>query len=54
MTSPRWADAIGALLDDGEERARLAGLGRRRVERFTWEANAEGFAALYRRAVAGA
>ena len=49
-----WAEAIGALLDDGEERVRLAGLGRLRVERFTWEANAEGFAALYRRAVAGA
>ena len=49
-----WAAAIGALLDDGEERVRLAGLGRLRVEQFTWEANAEGFAALYRRAVAGA
>ena len=47
-----WADAIGGLLADAGERTRLAALGRRQVQRFTWEANAAGFAELYRRALA--
>ena len=50
-----WAEAIGALLADGDGAGSpgrgSAGVGR---TRFTWEANAEGFAALYRQAVAGA
>ena len=32
-----WADAIGRLLADAGERTRLAELGRRQVQRFTWD-----------------
>jgi len=48
-----WGAAIGRLLDDGAERARLVDLGRQRVGRYTWRANAEAFADLYRGALAG-
>lgn len=48
---PAWAAAISALLDDPARRARMAELGRQRVQRYTWRANAEGFADLYRRAL---
>jgi glycosyltransferase involved in cell wall biosynthesis len=46
-------DAIGALLDDPERRARMGAAGRRRVEeRFSWRAVAEATAAAYERAIA--
>lgn len=46
-----WRDAIGALLDDPDERARQGRSGRERAAAFTPRANAEGFADLYRRAL---
>jgi len=46
-----WAEVIGRLLGDPEERGRLAVRGRERAQRFTWRANAEGFADLYRGAL---
>jgi len=46
---PAWADALDRLLDDPGGRARLADRGRERVQRYTWAANAEAFADLYRR-----
>jgi alpha-1,3-rhamnosyl/mannosyltransferase len=48
-----WADAITRLLADPDERARLAGRGRERVQRYTWAANARAFADLYRRSAVG-
>ena len=46
-------DAIGALLDDPDRRARMGAAGRRRVEeRFSWRAVAAATADAYRRAVA--
>jgi glycosyltransferase involved in cell wall biosynthesis len=46
-------DAIGALLDDPERRARMGAAGRRRVEeRFSWRAVAEATAEAYQRAIA--
>jgi glycosyltransferase involved in cell wall biosynthesis len=43
------AAAIGRLLDDPDERARLGAAGRQRVlERFTWKVTAEGTAECYR------
>ena len=45
-----WADALGGLLGDPAERARLAAAGRRRAARYTPEANATAFDALYRKA----
>ncbi len=47
-----WAEAIARLMGDGRERARLVELGRERVRRYTWRANAEAFADLYRLALA--
>jgi alpha-1,3-rhamnosyl/mannosyltransferase len=47
-----WAAAIDRLLADEPERARLARAGRERAATFTAAANAEGFADLYRRALA--
>lgn len=47
-----WAEAIVRLLGDPVERARLAERGRERVRRYTWRANAEAFADLYRGALA--
>jgi glycosyltransferase involved in cell wall biosynthesis len=45
-------DAIGALLDDPERRARMGAAGRRRVEeRFSWRAVAEATAEAYERAL---
>ncbi len=45
-------DALGALLDDPERRARMGAAGRRRVEElFSWRAVAEATAAAYQRAV---
>ncbi len=42
------AQAIGALLDDPEARARIGAAGRARVhERFTWQVTAKGTAACY-------
>lgn len=47
-------EAIGALLDDAELRARLGANGRRRVmERFTWQVTARGTAACYDAILAG-
>ncbi len=52
-TDPQaWADAIGRLLGDQGERDRLVARGRDRVLRYSWRANAEAFADLYRAAVA--
>jgi glycosyltransferase involved in cell wall biosynthesis len=45
-----WASALGDLLGDPDGRARLAAAGRERAARFTPEANARAFAALYREA----
>ncbi len=46
-------EAIGALLDDPERRARMGAAGRRRVlEKFSWHAVAVSTAAAYERAVA--
>jgi glycosyltransferase involved in cell wall biosynthesis len=44
-----WAGALGRLLDDPDERARLAAAGRRRAERYSLRANAEALAEVYRR-----
>ena len=45
-------DAIGALLDDPDRRARMGAAGRRRVEElFSWRAVAEATADAYRRAL---
>ncbi len=49
---PQWAAAIARLLNDDEERAALVGRGLARVQRFSWAANAEALAALYRAAAA--
>ena len=46
----QWAGAILALLDRPDERARLAALGRERAARYTWAANADALASVYRRA----
>lgn len=46
-----WADALGGLLGDPAERARLAQLGRARAQRYTWAANAAAVADLYRQAL---
>lgn len=46
-----WAEAIGRLLADPEERARLVARGLQRAQRYTWRANGEGFANLYRGAL---
>lgn len=48
-----WSGAIGRLLADPAERARLATTGRARAAAFTPAANAAGFADLYRQALAG-
>ncbi len=49
------AAAIGSLLDDAGERARIGAAGRRRVlERFTWQATARETVAQYRRTLAEA
>jgi glycosyltransferase involved in cell wall biosynthesis len=46
-------DALGALLDDPERRARMGAAGRRRVEeRFSWRAVAEATVQAYERAIA--
>lgn len=47
-----WAEAIGRLLGDPAERARLVARGHERVQHYTWRANAEAFADLYRGALA--
>jgi glycosyltransferase involved in cell wall biosynthesis len=46
-----WSSALGRLLDDPAARERLGRAGRARAARHTPIANAEGFAALYRRAL---
>lgn len=46
-----WAEAAGRLARDEAERARLAGLGRERAARYTWEACARRTLAVYRRAL---
>jgi alpha-1,3-rhamnosyl/mannosyltransferase len=43
-----WARALGRLLDDEGERARLAVAGRARAERYSLRANAEAVAEVYR------
>jgi alpha-1,3-rhamnosyl/mannosyltransferase len=47
-----WAEAIGGLLSDPDARVQLAERGRDRVVRYSWSANAEAFADLYRAALA--
>jgi glycosyltransferase involved in cell wall biosynthesis len=44
--------AIEQVLAGGERRERLVDGGRRRAERFSWEATAAGTAAVYRRTLA--
>jgi glycosyltransferase involved in cell wall biosynthesis len=46
------ADALGTILDDCTEHARLAALGRSRVAAFTWAACVEGHRTAYRAATA--
>ncbi|MES1239468.1 MAG: glycosyltransferase family 4 protein, partial [Chloroflexota bacterium] len=47
------ADAIGALLDDPERRARMGAAGRARVlEKFSWRAVAQATAAVYEQVIA--
>jgi glycosyltransferase involved in cell wall biosynthesis len=46
-----WAEAIARLLDDPSARVDLVAKGHERARRFTWRANAEGFAELYRGAL---
>lgn len=48
-----WAEAISGLLADPAARASLVESGRRRAATFSWAANADAFAALYRQALAG-
>ena len=45
------ADALQRALDDEAERAALVDHGRARLATFSWEATAEGIAAIYRRAM---
>ena len=47
---PALAQAIERLLDDDDERGRLASAGRERAETFTWERTAHGLAQVYREA----
>lgn len=47
-----WADALGRLLDDEAELARLGTLGRERASTFTWGATAAHTVAAYRDALA--
>jgi glycosyltransferase involved in cell wall biosynthesis len=51
LDAAAWAEAIGGLLDDPAERADLVARGHERARRFTWRANAEAFAELYRGAL---
>jgi glycosyltransferase involved in cell wall biosynthesis len=46
-----WATALEGLLVDEGERARLVAAGRERAARYTWAANAEALAAVYRDAI---
>jgi len=46
-----WADAIVRLIEDPDERARLADVGRARAAEFTWERSAAIHLAAYRKAV---
>lgn len=46
-----WADALGRVLSDPEERRRLAAAGRDRAGRYTWEANATAVLDVYRGAL---
>lgn len=48
-----WGAALDRLLADQGERLRLSDAGRERARRYSWEANAEALAALYREAAAG-
>jgi alpha-1,3-rhamnosyl/mannosyltransferase len=43
-----WAGALGRLLDDADERARLSAAGRARAERYSLRANAAAVAEVYR------
>ena len=47
-----WAAEMTRMLEDGEERQRLADAGRARVAEFTWERTAAATLAAYRRAAA--
>jgi glycosyltransferase involved in cell wall biosynthesis len=46
-----WAAALGRLVDDPVERARLVAAGRARAERYSLRANAEALAEVYRSAL---
>jgi glycosyltransferase involved in cell wall biosynthesis len=46
-----WSEALGALLDDPSERDRRRAAGRARAARYSPEANAGAFGALYREAL---
>lgn len=48
-----WAQAISGLLGDAGARQHLVAAGRRRAARYSWAANAQAFATLYRQALAG-
>lgn len=48
-----WAGAMDALLQDPEERSRLAAAGRRRAADWTWDRTAEALEAAYREAADG-
>jgi alpha-1,3-rhamnosyl/mannosyltransferase len=49
-----WAEAIGRLLGDPAARASLVAKGHERVQRYTWQANANLLAELYRGALGAA
>jgi glycosyltransferase involved in cell wall biosynthesis len=53
MDRPAWADALASLLADGERRATLAELGRRRAGAFSWEATVQATHAVYVEALGG-
>ncbi len=46
-----WADALGRLLLDGAERARLGAAGRHRAQHYSWKRCAEATRAVYREAL---
>ena len=49
-----WADALARMLDDGDERDRMADAGRVHVAAYTWQRSAAATLAAYRAALAAA
>jgi glycosyltransferase involved in cell wall biosynthesis len=52
-TADDVADAIRAIVTDSAEHDRLVRAGKERVQRYTWDATADGLVAVYRRLAAG-